>query len=117
MRKPNLQITGLSFDNLQSERSQFREGGFIIRLKNALDPQTFSNLNEHWRIIYIDYLVRMNPHDIERNTKNICIGFSQPDVAGRNKIIYELIQLELVNPKLIKLAPFIADNENLQTIL
>jgi hypothetical protein len=41
---------------LQSERSQLRTRGSVIRVKNASNPQTFRSLDEHRDVFEIDYL-------------------------------------------------------------
>jgi hypothetical protein len=105
-----------SFVIPQSERRQFRARGAVIRMKNTSNPQPFRDLDEHLCVFDIDYLIGRNPHGIEGDTKDINVGFSQTDEAGRNKKIHEPIQLKLVNPILIEFATFVADDDNLQSI-
>src|SRR5208337_3159973 len=46
-----------SFVIPQSERSQFLARGPIIRVKNASNPQTFRDLDEHRGVFDIDHLL------------------------------------------------------------
>jgi hypothetical protein len=45
-----------SFVIPQSERSQFRARGPVIRVKDAANPQTFRDLDEHRGVFDIDDL-------------------------------------------------------------
>jgi hypothetical protein len=105
-----------SFIILQSERSQFRARGLVIRVKNASNPQTFRDLDEHRGVFDIDYLIGRNLRDIERNTKDVCIRLSQVDEAGGNEKIHEPIKVELPNSVRIQLPGFVADHCDLQPV-
>src|ERR1019366_5545988 len=83
---------------LQSERSQFRARGPVIRVKNASNPQTFRDLDEHRGVFDIDYLPGWCLGDVQRNPKDVHVGLAETDEAGGNKGIYKSIQLELSNP-------------------
>ena len=52
---------------LQSERSQFRESGLVIRVKNTSNPQTFRDLDEHRGVFDIDFLPGWRLGDVQRN--------------------------------------------------
>src|ERR1035437_9101642 len=101
---------------LQSEQSQFRARGTVIRVKNTSDSQAFRDLDEHRGVFDIEYLFDRNLRAIERHTKDVRVRLSQADKAGGNEKIHELIKLELSNPILIQSAPFVADHDNLQFI-
>jgi hypothetical protein len=105
-----------SFIILQSERSQFRARGPEIRVKNALDPQTYRDLDKHRGVFDIDYLNGWNLRDIERNTKDVCVRLSQVDEAGGNEKIHEPVYLELSDSVRIQFPCFVADRNNLQSI-
>jgi hypothetical protein len=70
---------------LQSERSQFRARGAVIRVKNASNPQTFRDLYEHRRVVDIDYLRGRYLGDVQRKPKDVRVGLADVDVAGGNK--------------------------------
>src|SRR5664280_1761093 len=60
-----------SFANLQSQRSQFRTRGPVIRVKNASNPQTFRDLDEHWGVFDINHLSGWHLGDVRRKPKEI----------------------------------------------
>jgi hypothetical protein len=49
-----------SFAILQSQQSQFRARGPVIRVKNAWNPQAFRDLDEHRGVFDIDYPIGRN---------------------------------------------------------
>src|ERR1017187_9850417 len=108
---------GDSFASLQSKRSQFGAGGFVVRVKNASNPQTFCDLDEERGVFDIDNLPRGCLGDVQRQLKNICVRFSETNEAGGNESIHKPAQLELANPMRIQFLSFIADDDNLQSIL
>src|SRR5512135_2521773 len=95
---------------LQSERSQFRAGGPVIRVKNASNPQTFRDLDEHRGVFDIDYLPCRRLGDVQRKPKDVRVRLVEVDEAGGNESIHKLVQLELPNPVRIQFAPFVADH-------
>src|SRR5512135_552182 len=101
---------------LQSERSQFRAGGPVIRVKNASNPQTFRDLDEHRGVFDIDYLPGWHLGDVKRQAKDVRVGLADVDVAGGNKRIHKTVQLKLSNPICIQFAPFVADHGDLQPV-
>ena len=105
-----------SFVNLQSERSQFRACGPVIRVKDASNPQTFRDLYEHRSVFDIDYLPGWYLGDIQRKPKDVRVGLADVDEAGGNKGIHEPIKLELSNPVRIQIPRFVADHDDLQSI-
>jgi hypothetical protein len=100
----------------QSERSQFRARGFVIRVKNASNPQTFRDLDEHRGVFDIDHLPGWRLGNVQRKPKDVRIGFADVDEAGGNKRIHKPVQLELPNPIRIQLARFVADRGDFQSI-
>jgi hypothetical protein len=98
---------------LQSKRSQLRASGFVIGVKNASNPQTFRDLDEHRRVFDIQDLVRWRLGNIQRKTKDVRVGLSDVYEARGNKRIHKAIQLELSNPVRIHLARFVADHGDL----
>jgi len=93
-----------SFLILQSERGQFRAGGLVIRVKNAPDPQTFRDLDEHRSVFDIDDLPGRRLGDIQRQPKDVRVGLPDVDEAGGNKRIDQPVQLELSNPMHVQFA-------------
>jgi hypothetical protein len=110
-------ISGFIDDSLvilQSERSQFRARGVVIRVKNASNAQTFRYLDKYLGVVDIDYLIGRNLGDIERKPKDVRVGLAEVDEAGGNKKIHKPVQLELPNPICVQFAPFVADHGDLQ---
>ena len=101
----------------QSERSQFRARGPVIRVKNASNTQAFRDPDEHRGVFDIDYLSGWRLGGVQRKPKDVHIGLPNVDEAGGNKRIHKTIQLELSNPIRIQFAPFVADHDNLQSLL
>jgi len=101
----------------QSERSQFRARGPVIRVKNASNPQTFRDLDEHRGVFDIDYLPGRRLSDVQRKPKDLGIGLADVNEAGGNKRIHKLVQLELSNPIRIQFARFVADHDDFQPML
>ena len=63
-----------SFVVLQPERSQLRARGPVIRVKNASNPQTCRDLNEHRRVFDIDHLPGRRSGDVQRERKDVRVG-------------------------------------------
>jgi hypothetical protein len=76
-----------SFVILQSERSQFPARGPVIRVRNASNPQTFRDLDEHRGVFDIDYLPGWRLGDVQRKPKDVRLGLAKVDEAGRNERI------------------------------
>jgi hypothetical protein len=87
-----------NFVILQSERSQFCARGSVIRVKNASNPQTFRDPDEHRGVFDIDYLPRWRLRDVQRKPKDVRVGLANVNEVGRNKRIHKPVELELVNP-------------------
>src|SRR5664279_3590563 len=77
------------FVNLQSQRSQFRARGPVIRVKNASNPQTFRYLDEHRGVFDVNYLSGWRLGDVQRKPKGVCVGLAKVDEAGGNKSIHK----------------------------
>ena len=101
---------------LQSERSQFRARGRVIRVKNAANPQAFRDLDEHRRVFDIDDLLGRRLGDVQRKPKDVRVGFAKADKAGGNKEIDNSIQFERSDPMRIQFARFVADGGDLQPV-
>ena len=99
---------------MQSERSQFRTGVFVIRVKNASNPQAFRDLNEHRRVFDIDDPPGWRLGDVQCQPKNVRVWLADVDEAGGHKRIHNPVQLELANPMAIQFTRFVADHDNLQ---
>jgi hypothetical protein len=67
-------------------------------MKDALNPQTFGDLDEHRGVFEIDDLLDWRLGDVQRKPKDVRVGFSEVNKAGGNKEIYEHVQLDLLNP-------------------
>jgi hypothetical protein len=65
-----------SFVILQSERSQFRARGPPILVKNASNPQTFRDPDEHRGIFDIEHLPGRCLGDVERKPKDVRVGLA-----------------------------------------
>jgi hypothetical protein len=61
---------------VQSEQSQLGARGPVICMKNASNPQTFRYVDEHGRIVDIDYLLGSHLGNIQRKSKNVRIGLT-----------------------------------------
>ena len=105
-----------TFVILQSERSQFRARGPVIRVKNASNPQTFRDLDEHRGVFDIDHLPGWRLGDVQRKPKDVRVGLADVDEAGGNKRIHKPVQLELSNPIRIQFPRFVADHGDLQPV-
>ena len=82
-------------------------------MKNASNPQTFRDLNEHRRIFDIDDVLRRRLGDVQRKPKHFHIGLADVDETRRNKSVNKPVELELPNPMRIHCARFVADHSNL----
>src|SRR5664279_3412769 len=60
-----------SFVILQSERSQLRARGPVIRVENTLNPQAIRDLDKHRRVFDIDYLPGRRLGDVQRKSKDV----------------------------------------------
>jgi hypothetical protein len=78
---------------VESERSQFCTGGLVVRVKNALNPQTFGDLDKHGSVFNINYLPDWRLGDVQRQPKYLHIGLAELDETGGNKGVHKLIQL------------------------
>jgi hypothetical protein len=85
-------------------------------MKDASNPQTFRDLDEHRGIFDIDYLPGWRLRDVQRKPKDIGVWLADPDEAGGDKEIHERVQLELVNPIIIHHARLVADDGDLQPV-
>src|ERR1700677_2273622 len=76
---------------LQSERSQFRAGGFVIGVKDASNPQAFGDFNEHRGVFDIDHLPGRRLGDVQREPKDVRVGLADVDEAGGNEGIHKSV--------------------------
>ena len=102
---------------LQAERGQLCARGLVIRVTDAANPQTFRDLDEHRLVVDIDDLLGWHLGDVQRKPKDVRVGFAEVDKAGGNKEVYELIQLECLNPMRIQFAGFVVDHGDPQFVL
>ena len=79
-------------------------------MKNALNSQALSNLNEHRSIVDKDCLRGLDLSYVQSKPENVHVGLADVNVARGNEAIHELIQFELPNSIRIQLAPFVADD-------
>jgi hypothetical protein len=82
-------------------------------MKNASNPQTFRDLDEHRGVINKDYLPGRYLSDVQRKPKDVRVGLADVNEAGGNEKIHKSIQLEFSNPILIQFASFVADHGDL----
>lgn len=85
-------------------------------MKNTSNPQTLRDFDEHRAVFDIDHPTGRNLRGFKRNTEDVRVRLSQLNVAGGDKRIYKLIQLKLSNAILIQTAPFVADDNDFQSI-
>src|SRR5664279_2715566 len=78
-----------SFVILQSKRSQLCARRLVISVKNALNFQTFRDLDEQRSVFDINYLPRWRQHDVQCQPEDFRVGLAKADEAGRNKSIYK----------------------------
>jgi hypothetical protein len=64
-------------------------------VKNASNPQTFRDLDEHRGVFDIDDLPGWRLGDVQRKPKDVRVGLAEVDEAGGNKGIHKPVQLEL----------------------
>src|SRR5208282_1002609 len=101
----------------QSQRSQFCGSGFVICVKNASNPQTLRYLDEHRSIFNIDHLPGWHLGNVQRQPKDVRVRLAEVDKARGNKSIHKPVQFELSNPIRIQFTRFVADHNDLQSIL
>ena len=65
-------------------------------MKDASDSQPLRDLYEHRRVFNVENLLNGSLCDVERQPKDIHIGFTQVDEAGRNKEIDNRIEFKLL---------------------
>jgi hypothetical protein len=85
-------------------------------MKDASNPQTFRDLDEHRGVFDIDYLPDRRLRDVQRKPKDVRVWLANLDEAGGDKETHERVQIELVNPIVIHYARFVADNDDLQRV-
>jgi hypothetical protein len=56
-------------------------------VKNASNPQTFCDLNEHRCVFNIDYLPSWHLSDVQRKPKDLRVGLVEVNDSGENKKI------------------------------
>jgi hypothetical protein len=83
-------------------------------VKDALNSQSFRDLNEHRSIVDKDCLRRLHLSYIQCKSEYIRVWLADVNVARGNEAIHEPIQFELPNSICIQLAPFVADDGYLQ---
>src|ERR1035438_5988127 len=70
---------------LQSERSEFHARRPVIRVKNASNPQSFRDLDEHGGIFNIQYVLGRRLGDVQSKPKHFHVGLAGVHEAGGNK--------------------------------
>jgi len=83
-------------------------------MKNAMDSQALSDMNEHRSIVDEDCL--RGPHlcYIQSNPENIRVGLANVNEAGGYEAVSQPIQAEPLYPICIQLTGFIADDRYLK---
>ncbi len=51
-------------------------------MKNASNPHTFRDLDEHRGVFDVDYLPGWRLSNIQRQSENICVGLAEVNEAG-----------------------------------
>ncbi len=85
-------------------------------MKNASNPQTFRDLNEHRSVFDVDHVLRRRLGDVQRKPKDVHIRLADVNVTRRNKSVDKPVELELPNAMLIHRARFVADHGDLQAV-
>ena len=78
-----------SYVILQSARSQFRARGRAVRVKNALNPQTFCNPDAHRGVLDVDDLPGRRLGDVQRKPEDVRLRLAEVDEAGGNEGIHK----------------------------
>jgi hypothetical protein len=86
-------------------------------VKDAANPQTLRDLDEHPSVFDIDDPLGWHLGDVQRQPKDVRVGLAQVDEAVGNKKICQPVQFEFLNPLRIQFARFVADHGNLQAML
>src|ERR1017187_127409 len=83
-------------------------------MKNAMNSQALSDLNEHRGIVDEDSLRGRHLSYVESKPKNVRIGLTNVNEAGGYEAVGQHVQLEPFDPICIQLTRFIADDRYLQ---
>ena len=67
-------------------------------MQNALNPQTFRDLNEHQGVIDKEHLRGRRLGDVQSQLEDVDIGLAEMNEAGRDKSIDNRVQMERSNP-------------------
>ncbi|MBE7444401.1 MAG: hypothetical protein HS132_03830 [Planctomycetia bacterium] len=65
-------------------------------MKNASNPQTFCDPDEHRGVFDIDYLPGWRLGNVQWKPKDVSVGLADINEAGVNKKIHETIKLEVL---------------------
>jgi|ERR1035437_1543331 hypothetical protein len=84
-------------------------------MKNALNSQSFRDLNEHRSIVDKDCLRSLHLGYVQSKSENIHVGFAYVYEARGYETVDQPIQFELLNSVGIEFAPFIADDDDLHS--
>ena len=101
---------------LQPEGSQLRARGLVIRVKNALNPHAFCNLDEQRRVFDIDDLARGRLGDVQRQAEDVGVGLADVDKAGGNKGVHDGSQLEFADSVRVQFARLVANHDEFQAV-
>jgi hypothetical protein len=86
-------------------------------VKNASYPQTVCNLDEQGRVLDVSDLLCWRVRDIQRQPKDVHIGFAEVDVAGGDVCVYDVVELEPLDAVVIQYASLVANHDDLQPVL
>src|ERR1019366_1010870 len=102
--------------DVQSERSQFRASGFIVRVKNASDSHAFCDLDKQRRVFDINNLSGGCLGYVQRQLENIRVRFPETNEAGGNKSVHKPSKFEGADTMCVQFARLVTDDDNLQSV-
>jgi hypothetical protein len=82
-------------------------------MKNAMNSQALSDLNEHRGIVDEDSPCGPHLSYVESKPENVRIGLTNVNEAGGYEAVGQPVQLEPIDPICIQLTGFVADDHYL----
>lgn len=101
---------------LQPERGQLGLRRAEVRVHDAANPDTLSDLRQHRGVLDVDDPRGIDLRDVQRELEDRGIRLADVNEAGGDEGVHESCQLELPDPMGVQLAPFVADDHDLQSV-
>jgi hypothetical protein len=73
-------------------------------VNNASNPQAVSDLSEHRAVFDVEDLPGLHLGNVQRQPKELRVGFADVDKARENKEVHKPVQPELANPIRVEFA-------------